>query len=399
MVNGNVKSRWVRIVLVAAIGWFGFAGMKAVEASDSATAGDMAKMYRVKHELTFDVKGKRATLDGKKWAGDLPIIRDGRAYVPLRVLRDSGVAASVTWDQTKRQATIVMNKKLMPSFEGLIFRIGSEKLNMLDGQELSGVAVPKPFLQGGRAYIPLKPLIYLGVSTSMSGGKLTMSWSDKIIELLKPAWETDRAEETFTMLFQKDMNAPIVYVASGDGAWSGATGKVTGRDIAMDGRLYNRMEFTLNLRLGGNPLSIYSSSTGMARFDIIRHAADDKEVPMKVTWDGQAYVKLSSPAGYVKVKAGEAIPVEGSLLKQDPNFKQVSLDIYKFVPGSRDGYQSLGGERTTIEIQDNGVFTGSFTLTEPGSYLVNLLSPPYIATPSGGLASTTWAEFVVDVVQ
>lgn len=397
--NGIVKSRWVRIVLAAVIGWFGFASMKAVEVSASTTVGDMAKMYRVKHELTFDVKGKRATLDGKKWVGDQLIIRDGRAYVPLRVLRDSGAAASVTWDPTKRQATIVMNKKLMPWFEGLIFRIGSDKLYTLDGHELSGVVMPKPFLQGGRAYIPLKPLFYLGVSASMSGGKLTMSWIDKFIEMLQPAWETNRAEETFTMLYQKDMNAPTVYVAQGGGAWIGTTGKVTGRDISMDGRLYNRMEFTLNLRLGGNPLMISANSMGMARFDIIRHAAEDEKVPVVVTsWDEQG-VKLSSPAGYVKVKAGEAIPVEGSLLKPNPTFQQVSLEIYKFVPGSRDGYQSLGGERTTIEIQDNGDFTGSFTLTEPGSYLVNLLSPPYIAASSGGLASTTWAEFVVDVVQ
>lgn len=239
----------------------------------------------------------------------------------------------------------------------------------------------------------------LGMNASMSGGKLKISWSDKFIELLKPMWETERAEETFTMLYQKDMNAPQVFVALGGGAWSGATGKVTGRDIAMDGRLYNQMEFTLSLRLGGNPLNISTSSTGMARFDIIRRTADDNEVPLKVTWDGQAYVKLSSPAGYVKVKAGETIPVEGSLLKPNLNFEQLSLDIYKFVPGSRDGYQSLGGERTTIEIQDNGVFNGSFTLTEPGSYLVSLLSPSYIAASSRGLASTTWAEFVVDVVQ
>jgi hypothetical protein len=97
--------------------------------------------------------------------------------------------------------------------------------------------------------------------------------------------------------------------------------------------------------------------------------------------------------------AGKAIAVEGSLLKPNPNFEKVSLDIYKFVPGSQEGYRPLGGEMTTIEIQDNGVFTGSLTLTEPGSYLVNLLSPPYIAAPSGGVASTTWAEFVVDVVQ
>lgn len=371
----------------------------AAAAPDAASdpAGDIAKMYRIKHELKFNLQGTSATLDGKSIRADKPILKEGRVFVPLRTLQDSGAAAAVTWDAKKREARVVMKPQVVPSWQELSFRIGSDQIYLPDGGAISGEKIPKPFLANGRTYIPVKPLAWLGVTASLNQGTVTWNWSEKIIEVLTPSWEIDGDTAKFSMLYQEDMYAPQFLFAFGSGGWGGGTGRVTAKGISQDGRLYNRMEFEAELRPGINPLKLYAISAGTADFTVLRKVSDPAAVPVKLTEEGQQYVTLYSPAsGYVKVKSGAEIAIEGTIVKPHHLFDQVTVVVQKYNPKPEDSYvvyETVSTKRLPIQA---GKFSGTVRVEAPGNYLVKIDSPNYIAAPERGPVATKWAEFIVE---
>ncbi|MNJ48377.1 hypothetical protein D3C77_435690 [compost metagenome] len=361
--------------------------------------GDIAKMYRIKHELKFNMKGTSATLDGKAVHADKPILKDGRVFVPLRTLQESGAAASVTWDAKKREARVVMKAQVAPNWQELSFRIGSDQIYLPDGGVITDEKIPKPFLANGRTYIPVKPLSWLGISASMEQGTVIWKWSEKIIEVLTPSWETDGETTKFTMLYQEDMYSPQFLFSFGSGGWGGGTGTVTAKGISLDGRLYNRMQFTADLRPGINPMKLYAISAGTADFTVLRKVSDPVAISVKLTEEGQQYVAIDAPtSGYVRAKAGDRIAVEGTIVKSNDNFDQVTVFVQKYepMPGGlgRDVYTTVSSKE--LVIKDNK-FSGVIQVDGPGYYLINVSSPKYIAALEYGPLSTTWAEFIVEV--
>ncbi|MCC3374132.1 stalk domain-containing protein [Cohnella sp. REN36] len=395
-----MKKKWVSIVLSAA-------ALVGLSSNAYAAAGttaadpvkDIAKMYRVKHELKFDLNGQSAVLDGKAVQAEKPILKDGRVFVPLRTLRQTGAAASVTWKPAQREVRIVMNPQVMPSWSDLTFKIGSDKIYTPEGTALADETIPKPFILDGITYVPVSALNWLGMSVATQDGIVSWNWSDKIIEILEPSWATDDAQATFTMLYQQDMYEPQFMYPFGAGSWGGGTGKVAAKGISQDGRLYNRVEFTANLRPGPNPMQIYAVSAGTANFTVQRRIANPQTVPVTLTEEGQTYLSLSQPAsGYAKVKAGDDIPLAGSIRKPNASFDKVTIVAQRYSPGGT-------GLAPTVYVKDSqkeltikdDKFAGSLSLSKPGTYLIAVNSPKYIPSTEMGLLSTQWAEFVVEV--
>ncbi|MNJ49832.1 hypothetical protein D3C77_450860 [compost metagenome] len=210
----------ITAVLTLSISTLVGSAMPVVAANASGDPeGDIAKMYRVKHELKFDMKGTSATLDGKAVHADKPILKDGRVFVPLRTLQESGAAASISWDAKKMEAQIVMKPQIAPNWQKLSFRIGSDQIYLPDGEAIAGEKIPKPFLANGRTYIPVKPLSWLGVAASLNEGTVTWNWSEKIIEVMTRAGRQVGRRLHFRCCIRKTCMRPSFYtlLAAGDG--------------------------------------------------------------------------------------------------------------------------------------------------------------------------------------
>ncbi|WP_110930762.1 stalk domain-containing protein [Paenibacillus bouchesdurhonensis] len=390
----------ITAVLTLSISTLVGSAMPVVAANASGDPeGDIAKMYRVKHELKFDMKGTSATLDGKAVHADKPILKDGRVFVPLRTLQESGAAASISWDAKKREAQIVMKPQIAPNWQKLSFRIGSDQIYLPDGETIAGEKIPKPFLANGRTYIPVKPLSWLGVAASLNEGTVTWNWSEKIIEVMTPNWETGGETAAFSMLYQEDMYAPQFLYPFGSGGWGGGTGIVTAKGIELDGRKYNRMEFTTDLRPGINPMQLYAISAGTADFTVLRKISDPGVVPVRLTEEGQQYITLDRPmSGYLEARSKAEISIEGTIVKPYEHFDQVTVMAQKYAPKSgglgHEVYTTVSTNK--LPIKDNK-FSGTIQVEDPGYYLIMVISPGYLAAPERDPMSTVWAEFIVKV--
>lgn len=361
----------------------------------SSSVGDVAKLYRIKHELRFGLSGKGGSLDGKPITVDKPIVKSGRVFVPLRVLQQSGIA-TVSWNAAKREVRVSNASLNRGGYNDFIFRIGSDHAYSPEGKSLPDLTLPAPFLANGRVYFPIKSLSWYGVSSSTAKGIVTCSWSEKFVKLIVPKWETEQAETTFSVLYPKDMYTPYYLMSNGGGGWGGSSGKITAKDILIDGELYNREEFTVSLRPGVNPLQLGGISSAGALFEVTRNVADPSSIPVMIREEGQSNISFTAPAsGYVHVKAGAQVKLAGSILQSNGLFDKLTVVANKYVPGDLyNSYKEVS--RTAIPIKEQQ-FSGTITLDKPGTYLIMVLSPAYIPFPELGNVNTEWAEFVVEV--
>jgi hypothetical protein len=389
------------IVLCAAMAFS--LGSVNVHAASSTVTGketldvqsDVAKMYRVKHELKIALSGKNATLDGKKLDVDKPILREGRIYVPIRTLKQSGAADLVEWDSVKREVRVVMKSTILPSWSELRYRIGSNKLYTAEGTALGDEIIPAPFISGGRAYVPIRPLTYQGVAVSFENKVVSWSWSEKLLDLNQSKWTVDKEQTTFTMLYQKDMYPPYYMFSYGGGGWGGVPGQVIEEDIALDGRLFNRIKFTVKLRPGVNPIELSAISSARQHVEITRTVADPSAVSIALTEEATGNTEITAPSqGYVKLKVGESLTVAGNILKDNPQFDQVTLSAYQYDSTIYDF--KAAGDPVIALIKDNK-YSGTLKFDSPGTYWVSLLSPRYIPFIETGPLSTAWASLTVEV--
>ncbi|WP_136606033.1 stalk domain-containing protein [Paenibacillus dokdonensis] len=325
------------------------------------------------------------------------ILKGGRVYVPLRTLRQSGAADSVTCDAAKRQVQVVIHPEVLPAFNTLTFRIGSEDVYLVDGSSI-GEKIPAPFLTSGKVYVPIRALSLLGIAASTVKNTVSLNWSDKVIEVLKQEWETDQASATFTMLYQKDMYIPQYMYSLGSGGWGGETGKVTKKDISLDGRMYNRMQFTVNLRPGPNPVMLTAVSAGSKVVKVKRKVTNITSLPVTISEEGKGNIAFTSPTyGFIQTRPGQKIDVSGDILQHNDLFDKLTVSVERYLPSSKDSYQVYEEEKSfELPIKDQK-FAGSFTLSEKGSYLIRVISPAYIPFIEHGPSMTQWAEFAVEV--
>jgi hypothetical protein len=360
-------------------------------------SGDVAKMYRVQHELKLELKGTKGLLDGKAITVDQPILRDGRVYVPIRTLQQSGAASIVEWNAVRREVRVVMNPRIRATFEEIRYRIGSDMVYAADGTAFENEKIPVPFISGGRTYVPIRPLnTYQSIAVSLNNGVVSWNWSEKIIEVYQREWSTDEAQTTFTMLYQKDMYTPQFMSAFGAGGWWGSsdTREIIEKDIQLDGRLYNRIRFTADLKPGINPLMLTAVSAGEERIEVTRNVSDPTSIPIMLPEDDIVYTKLTEPSqGYFKLKSGESLTIAGEIIRQNELFDEVTLAADEYDPSLKQFKESFSVKAL---IKDNK-YAGELTFERPGSYWVNLISPKYLRSIDVGPYSTIWASIIVDV--
>ncbi|MNI05167.1 hypothetical protein D3C73_581130 [compost metagenome] len=168
----------------------------------------------------------------------------------------------------------------------------------------------------------------------------------------------------------------------------------------MDGRLYNRMEYTENLRPGLNPMQIFGISSGTADIVVRRLVANPMTVPIKITENGEKEVKFNAPAhGYINAKVGQEIEIAGTIQRPNKLFNKITVVVQKYVSeGEYLGHPVFKSvESKEIPIKEDA-FSGLISIREPGSYLIGVNSPNYLLYAGGnGYSSTQWAEFVVEI--
>lgn len=356
---------------------------------------DVAKMYRVSHELIMDVNSGQAVLDGRTLSLDKPIMKNGRVFVPLRTLRATEAVNLLKFDASTQQVQVIMNSELKPPFEQLFFRVGSDKVYMEDGSALPGTTIAKPFIAKGVTYIPIQALTYVGISPATAKQKVTLKWSNKVLELLQPKWETDKDSTTFTMLYQKDMNTPSVATALSGGGWVGGNdhAKVLKQDISLDGRQYNRIEFTLPLRPGPNALKITAVSGGEKTLSVMRKVLNESTLPIRVSDEGKKYIAFDqSASGYVGTPQGGSIDIAGRMVAGNEKLGALSFTVQQYDEQAvkTNPYKDI--KEGKIPIQDQS-FKGLVKLQHKGYYLITLYSADNVPAFDRG----AWAEIVVEV--
>lgn len=365
-------------------------------------APDAARLDLVRHELTLRLDGGGATLDGKGIKTAKPILRDGRVYVALRTLGQSGALSTVAWDPQRKAIHVEPNPDISLGLFGMTFRIGSDQVYDAGGTQPLSLSTPKPFLAGGVAYVPVKAMSWLGMSATSANGKVTLNWSEKPVQVLTPSWETSEEQTTFTMLYRKELYAPQVLASLGTGAWGGGTdgSQIVEKDIAIGGQLYNRIQFTVRLHPGINVLQAAPLGMNGAEFKVVRRIDDPSAEPVRYTEFGKEFLTVTAPAsGFVETTAGTPIAVSGQVaVPEGQNFDKVTVIIQKYMPEgagfAHQVYETVGSQ--DIEIKD-GAFAGIITLKEAGSYWIAIDSPAYIPYPETGLGATKWAEFFAEV--
>ena len=357
---------------------------------------DVAKMYRVSHELIMDVNSGQAVFDGRNLSLDKPIMKNGRVFVPLRTLRATEAVNLLKFDASTQQVQVIMNSELKPPFEQLFFRVGSDKVYMEDGSALPGATIAKPFIAKGVTYIPIQALTYVGISPATVKQKVTLKWSNKVIELLQPKWKTDKDSTTFTMLYQKDMNTPSVATALSGGGWLGGNdhARVLKKDISLDGRQYNRIEFTLPLRPGPNALKITAVSGGEKSISVMRKVSSEGATPVRLSDEGKKYIAFEpSASGYVRTPQGGSIDIAGRMVARNEKLGALSFTVQQYdneQAVKSNPYKDIKEGKMPIHEQ---AFKGSVKLQHKGYYLITLYSADNVPAFDRG----AWAEFVVEV--
>lgn len=383
------------VMLALGSGSSSFAQESAPSSHTTNETLDVAKMYRVSHELIVDVNSGQAVFDGRTLSLDKPIMKNGRVFVPLRTLRATEAVKVLKFDASTQQVQVIMNSELKPPFEQLSLRIGSDKVYLEDGTALPGATIANPFIAKGVTYIPIQALTYLGISPATVKQKVTLKWSNKVIELLQPKWETDKDSTTFTMLYQKDMNTPSVATALSGGGWGGGNdhAKVLKKDISLDGRQYNRIEFALQLRPGPNALKIMAVSSGEKSLSVMRKVSNESTPPIRLSDEGKKYIAFDqSASGYVRVPQGGSVDIAGRIVAKNERLGSFSFTVQQYDEQAVkvNPYKDIKEGKMPIQEQ---AFKGSVKLQHKGYYLITLYSADNAPVFDRG----AWAEIVVEV--
>ncbi|KKC48630.1 hypothetical protein VE23_18595 [Paenibacillus sp. D9] len=91
-----------------------------------------------------------------------------------------------------------------------------------------------------------------------------------MMEKLKPSWSTDSAETSFAVLYEKGFYSPDVMQPLGAGGGGGSSGNSAGKDIKVDGRVYDRASFTVKLLPVANLFTVGAISAGSVPISVGR---------------------------------------------------------------------------------------------------------------------------------
>ncbi|RXZ79315.1 hypothetical protein EBB07_23690 [Paenibacillaceae bacterium] len=390
----------VLIVSISSTLYYRDRGVKAetineASISSEGALGDFAVISTKHHTMRMAQEQEQFAIDGDIRKSASFIIREGRAFIPARLIEQAGLG-EVSWNSAQREVVVRVSDALAP-LKALGFRAGDGFPYTESSIPMKDVSIPKPFLHESRMYIPARILPAYGVKVQWEPGELVWNWSKQLIDMSEERADTEKPEFSFTVLYPSSSRAPQVLLAQGSGGWVGTSGQIVEREVTVDGNSYNRISFTPSLRPGTNAMQLTVPTGERQRFEIRRNVTDDETIPLGYYSEGHAHVVFSQPgSGYTKVKTSEQFEIAGSIANPKDDWNAIKLFIYKY---GITGYELV--DEGELSIGSGGVFSGSLQLTEAGEYYVQVVSPKYLTYTTDQTidkVSTTWTDFQIEVL-
>ncbi|UVI29196.1 hypothetical protein [Paenibacillus spongiae] len=370
-------------------------------------AGDAAVFYLVPHRLTAALNKPSLTLDSVTMKAAPLLKKNGHLYFPLKWLETVHLG-SVKWDAKTGSAWAELN----PENQGylLSFHLIPNRSKIYVESNGSLVAleetIPTTFAKDGLLYAPVTLLSRIGVNYSWSKGVMRWEWNDKAIKVLRPTYTTQGDTITFSALAQKEFGHVYLLQSLGIGGMTSVIGggissitgteKMIGGPILVNGKEFRRMEYTVDLRPGANPIQIYSNVSRPAGIVVHRQVSDPSSVSILYNHpENERSISFDKPTqGYLRIQSGEPIAIAGTVTDSYIQSNEVAFQVSIF---RNDDYYEIG-ERTVVPLDENKGFSGSVVMDKPGTYLVNILSPAVFVGGSSPYGSVKWAEIQVEVL-
>lgn len=370
-------------------------------------AEDAAVFYLVPHQLTAELNKSSLSLDSVSIKAAPLLKKNNHLYFPFKWLETAHLATikrdaktGSMWAEFDTENSVPFSSlRLMPN-QSKIFSYSDGTMTALDE------SIPKTFMKNGQLYIPVSLLSKMGINYTWSNGVMHWVWNDKVVKALHPTYTTDKENITFSALVQKEFGHAYVLVNTGHGGMTSSIGgsistfkgteKTIEKSIIVNGRTFQRIEYSVGLRPGPNPLEIYTNDKGSANIMVHRKVSNPSSVPIRYNHAGNEQdIRFTKPTqGYLRVQAGDPIAIAGVVTATYLESNEVSFGVAVF---QNDDFVEVE-KKTVIPLKRDKSFSGSIVIRKPGTYLVNILSPDVFVGGSSPYGSVKWAEIVVEVL-
>ncbi|KJD42362.1 hypothetical protein [Paenibacillus terrae] len=370
-------------------------------------AEDAAVFYLVPHQLTAELNKSSLSLDSVYIKAAPLLKKNNYLYFPFKWLETAHLATIKrdaktfsTWAEFDTENSVPFSSlRLMPN-QSKIFSYSDGTMTALDE------SIPKTFMKNGQLYVPVSLLPKMGINYTWSNGVMHWVWNDKIIKVLHPTYTTDKENITFSALVQKEFGHAYLMVNTGDGGMTSSIGgsistlkgkeKNIGKPIIMNGQTFQRIEYSVELRPGPNPLEIITNDKGSAKIMVHRKVLNPSSVPIRYNHaSNEQDIRFTKPTqGYLRVKAGDSIAIAGVVTDTYIQSNEVSFGVAAF----KNGNFVEEEKKIVIPLKQDKSFSGSIVIRKPGTYLLNILSPDVFVGGSSPYGSVKWAEIAVEVL-
>lgn len=367
---------------------------------------DAAVFQLIQHKISAKLNKPTITLDSKSLKASPLIMKNGNLYLPIKWLELANVGRIMKSTKTNSY-WVEFNPDHPTYFSSIHFKPDSSKLYNESNGKLTVLddmqKILPPFMKNNTLYVPVSMLPRMGINYNWSQGTLQLTWNEMSAKVLRPAYTTETGRITFSALVQKGYGDVYLMERQGTGGMINAeislkgTKKTIDKSIKIGNREFSRVEFSVDLRPGPNPLQIYSSDNPSADIIVNRIVKDPSLIPVRYTHDTYANnIVFNKPTqGYLRIQAGEAIEISGTVITEYIQSQVLGFQLTKFQNGD---YQE-SGKKIDVQMNENKEFSGSIAINEPGSYLINIRSPEmFVGGESSPYSSEKWAEIAVEVL-
>ena len=371
-----------------------------VSLSNSAFAIDSdIKISLTKHNLTMQIGNIEATINGQNFSLPVaPIVKEGRAYIPIRSLEKAGYVLS--WSHKGKYAEVVIPA---PHKGRVRYIKGKNYVTDTRNMPVANIQILSPFIKEDRLFIPLARFdFFLSKAASTSGRNITISWADEDIESKLPE-RTAKTDLMLNILYEQPLLNPQIS-ASSEGMMGKAT--INNKGISVSGKKYVFGTYNLHLDPGVNLISvdIMRGYILPKYYKIYREVANPKTIPIKyfdfgidtTKYNSKDYLEVVNPNGFVKSIGSLNINFRADLKRKKFGDNILNLEIMKIEKNYLKQYKNL-----KVPLK-NRKFMALIKISEKGSYIINVFSPIYgepVVTPKGivGVGSSKWAKFYAEI--
>lgn len=365
---------------------------------------DAAVFQLIPHKISAKLNKSTITLDSESLKASPLLMKNGNLYLPIKWLELAHVGKIMKSKKTNSY-WVEFSPNHPTYFSTIHFKPDSSKLYIEENGKLTVIEdVPKilpPFMKSNTLYVPVSMLPRMGINYNWSQGTLQLTWNEMSAEILHPVYTTETGHITFSSLVQKGYGDVYLMHSMGLGGMTAVSTlkgpKATDKLIKIGNHEFSRVEFSVDLRPGPNPLQIHSNDNPSADIIVNRIVKDPSLIPIRYSDDTyKNNIVFNKPTqGYQRVHAGEAIEISGSVITEFIESQVLGFQLTKFQNGD---YQK-SGKRTVVQLNEKREFSGSIAINEPGTYLINILSPDvFVGGMTSPYGSVKWAEIAVEVL-